>query len=241
MPDLPGRAFADDVIVSLDCPSRAAADDLTSALGDAATSYKIGIQTLVTAGPELARDLVAGGKRVFLDLKLHEVPNSVACAVTAAGHLGASMVTVHASGGADVLAAAVRAASPFPELQVLALTVITSLDDGDLASIGIGGSVGAQVERLAQLARDAGCDGVVCSVHEAAVMRSMWGPEALVVTPGIGLGTGHEMRGGGDQVRVGTPEDARNAGASHVVLGRSLTCAPDPRAAHGAARLRFLG
>jgi orotidine-5'-phosphate decarboxylase len=228
-----------NIIVALDCPSRSEADRVIDVLGDAATSFKIGIQTLVAAGPGLARDLIGAGKSVFLDLKLHEVPNSVAGAVRAAGDLGATMVTVHASGGPAVLGAAVQAGSSFPELRVLALTVITSLGDDDLPAIGVRDGVGAQVDRLARLAADSGCDGVVCSVHEAAGMRDLWGAHGLVVTPGIGLSS--DVTGRDDQVRVGTPEHARICGASHIILGRSLTQATDPLAAYAEAQRQFLG
>ena len=141
----------------------------------------MGLQLLTAEGPSIVRWLVGQGKKVFLDLKLHEIPNSVASAVTVAGSLGASMVTVHASGGSAVLRAAVKAAEPFPQLQVLAVTVITSMAEQDLAEIGVHGSVLAQVERLAALAAAAGCHGVVASAQEAARLRQVLPARMLIV------------------------------------------------------------
>ncbi|MES2247007.1 MAG: orotidine-5'-phosphate decarboxylase [Pseudomonadota bacterium] len=135
------------IIVSLDFPAAALAADLVKQLGAATTHYKVGLQLLTAAGPSVVRELVEAGKRVFLDLKLLEIPSSVAGAVTAAGHLGASMVTVHASGGSAVLRSAVEAASQFPQLKVLALTVITSMSDQDLEEVGVASTVPEQGKR----------------------------------------------------------------------------------------------
>lgn len=215
------------VIVALDFPSRAEAMGIVRSLGDECSFYKVGLQLLTEEGPAIVRELVGQGKRVFLDLKLHEIPSSVANAVTAAGKLGVSMVTVHASSGSAVLRAAAAAAAPFPELKVLALTVITSLTDDDLPEIGLAPSVRRQVERLALLALSAGCHGVVASAKEAAYLSSQLPPGTLIVTPGIQLaGTG-----AGDQARTATPELARKLGATHIVIGRSITRAADPKAA----------
>lgn len=159
------------VIVALDFESAAEARALVRKLGPQADHYKVGLQLLTEAGPELARELAQSGKSIFLDLKLHEIPNSVAGAVRAAGRLGTSMVTVHASAGSAALRAAVAAAGPFPQLRILALTVITSLADADLPEIGLAPSVEAQVKRLAALASAAGCHGVVASANEAAYLR----------------------------------------------------------------------
>jgi len=172
------------VIVALDLESGEAARALVAHLGPETEHYKVGLQLLTVAGPELVRELVTGGKVVFLDLKLHEIPGSVAGAVRAAGQLGVSLVTVHASGGSEVLRAAVAAAEPFPELRILALTVITSLADEDLPEIGLAPSVADQVQRLAQLAMSCGCDGVVASPREASFLRAVLPPECLTVTPG---------------------------------------------------------
>jgi orotidine-5'-phosphate decarboxylase len=214
----------DRIIVALDFGSEAEAKALVAQLGSAASSYKVGLQLLTAEGPSIVRWLVGQGKRVFLDLKLHEIPSSVASAVTAAGSLGVCMVTVHASGGSAVLRAAVTAAQPFPHLQVLALTVITSMGDEDLAEIGVSVSVLEQVERLALLAAAAGCHGVVASAQEATRLRQVLPAKMLIVTPGTQLAG--EAKG--DQTRTGTPSQAIRAGATHLVIGRSITRANSP-------------
>ena len=219
------------VIVALDVPTKADALALVRTLGDAAECYKVGLQLLTEVGPEVVRELVALGKEVFLDLKLHEIPNSVAGAVTAAGRLGASMVTVHASAGASVLRAAVAAAAPFPALEVLALTVITSLSDEDLPEVGLAPSTRQQVELLADLAARCGCRGVVASANEAAYLRARLPEGMFIVTPGIQL----PGLAGNDQARVATPAIARQSGATHIIVGRGITQADDPRAAFAAA------
>ncbi|GGZ14132.1 orotidine-5'-phosphate decarboxylase [Streptomyces avidinii] len=243
------------VIVALDFDDRRAAETLVERLGDACGSYKIGLELLVSAGPGLVRDLVERGHEVFLDLKLFEIPNSVAGAVRAAGALGASMVTVHAMGGTGIMSAAVEAAREFPRLRVLALTVVTSMTGSDLADIGVDAGTEEQVLRLARLAVGAGCDGVVASPREAGVLRELLGPDRLVVTPGVTLGPEAEdgaqddeaaegragvkgRRGAvgfggtaGGHARPGTPRAAFAAGASHVVVGRSVSRAADPLAA----------
>jgi orotidine-5'-phosphate decarboxylase len=216
------------VIVALDYSNRVEAMRLVVSLGPAASFYKVGLQLLTEEGPDVVRELVKNGKCVFLDLKLHEIPNSVAGAVRAAGKLGVSMVTVHASGGAAVLRAAVSAAAPFPNLKVLALTVITSLNDQDLPEIGLPPSVRQQVERLARLAANCGCHGVVASVNEAAYLAKQLPAHMLIVTPGIQF-AGDQTN---DQARVSTPAGARNSGATHIVVGRSITQATNPSAAY---------
>jgi orotidine-5'-phosphate decarboxylase len=222
--------LAERVIVALDVDHAEAARRLVAQLGDAAVAYKIGLQLLTADGPALARELAAAGKQVFLDLKLLEIPNSVAGAVAAAGTLGATLVTVHASGGSAVLRAAVDAARPFPQLRVLAVTVITSLRDADLPEIGLAPDVEAQVLRLARLAAAAGCHGVVASPHEAALLKQQLPPGALIVTPG----TQPAGMTRNDQARTATPAEALRAGATHVVIGRAITQAADPRAAFDA-------
>ncbi|MFD5617180.1 orotidine-5'-phosphate decarboxylase, partial [Streptomyces yangpuensis] len=202
---------------------------------DACSSYKIGLELLTAAGPGLARELVGRGNELFLDLKLFEIPNSVAGAVRAAGALGASMVTVHGMGGTGIMAAAVDAAREFPRLRVLALTVVTSMTGSDLADIGVAAGPEEQVLRLARLAMRAGCDGVVASPREAGSLRAALGPEPLIMTPGVTLGPVGDgagtADGAGGHARPGTPEAAFGAGASHVVVGRSVARAADPVAA----------
>lgn len=225
------------VIVALDFDGAAAARSLVERLGTAAPAYKIGLQLLTAAGPDLVRELVAAGKEVFLDLKLHEIPNSVAGAVAAAGALGATMVTVHASGGSAVLRAAVAAARPYPALKVLALTVFTSMVDADLREIGVDATVPEQVLRLARLAAAAGCHGVVASPQEAALLRERLPPDMLIVTPGT------QLPGDGptDQARTATPAAAIGAGSTHVVIGRSIARAADPAAMFAAACAQVAG
>jgi orotidine-5'-phosphate decarboxylase len=183
------------------------------------------MQLYTAEGPQVVRDLVASGRRVFLDLKYHDIPNTVASAVREAAALRVSMLTVHASGGGKMLRAATEAArSVDPALMVLAVTVLTSLDDNDLDKLGVRGRVVDQVLRLAALAIADGCHGVVASAQEASELRSELGDEFAIVTPGVRpAGAGH-----GDQVRVVTPAEAIAAGASHIVVGRPITAAADP-------------
>jgi orotidine-5'-phosphate decarboxylase len=209
------------IIVALDCENIAQVTRLIEQLGNAALFYKVGIQLLTVEGPAVVRQLVAAGKQVFLDLKLLEIPNSVAGAVTAAGRLGVSIVTVHACGGSAVLRAAVEAARPFPKLKVLALTLITSMRDQDLKEIGVNASVNDQVVRLALLAIENGCHGVVASPQEAHLLRGLL-PEATLVD------TNH------DHARTGTPAEAIKAGATHLIVGRAVYSSADPAAAFAA-------
>ncbi|MDQ0586475.1 orotidine-5'-phosphate decarboxylase [Variovorax paradoxus] len=221
------------IIVSLDFATASSAAGLVRQLGPAATFYKVGLQLLTAAGPSVVRELVDGGKRVFLDLKLLEIPSSVAAAVTAVGQIGASMVTVHASGGSAVLRSAVEAARHFPRLKVLALTVITSMDDEDLREVGVGSTVREQVLRLARLAVAAGCHGVVASPLEARMLRETLPSDTLIVTPGIQL-AGDSKKG--DHARFTTAAQAIGAGATHVVVGRPISRASNPADAFAALR-----
>ena len=215
------------LIVALDVSSSAAAQRIVAAVGESASFYKVGMQLYTAEGPKVVRDLVASGRRVFLDLKYHDIPNTVAAAVAEAARLQVSMLTVHASGGGKMLRAAVEAArSVSPAMKVLAVTVLTSLEDNDLDRIGVRGRVQDQVVRLAALALADGCHGVVASAREAAQLRSEFGPEFVIVTPGVRpAGTVP-----GDQVRVVTPADAIAAGATYIVVGRPITAAEDPAA-----------
>ncbi|MCX4985971.1 orotidine-5'-phosphate decarboxylase [Streptomyces sp. NBC_00572] len=215
------------IIVALDCDNRATADAVVEQLGGECRFYKVGLELLTAAGPEVIKDLVARGKELFLDLKLFEIPNSVAGAVRAAGALGVSMVTVHGMGGISIMSAAVDAARDFPGLRILALTVVTSMTDADLTDIGVGGTVDEQVLRLARLAQKAGCHGVIASPQDVAALRSTLGPDALIVTPGVAL----PGESPAEHARPGTPRAAITAGASHVVVGRTVTRAADPAAA----------
>lgn len=215
------------IIVALDVDTVEDARDLVARLGADCSNYKVGLQLLTAVGPSIVQELVEADKQVFLDLKLHEIPNSVAAGVAAAGRLGATMVTVHASGGSAVLRAAAEAARPFPALRVLAVTVITSLRDADLPEVGVTGTVEEQVLRLARLAMQSGCQGVVCSPQELPALRRELGISPLLVTPGVQLPDDART----DQARVATPAEAFASGASYVVMGRSITKAADPKAA----------
>lgn len=215
------------LIVALDVSSAAAAHRIVAAVGESAFSYKVGLQLYTAEGPEIVRDLVASGRRVFLDLKYHDIPNTIASAVHEAAELGVSMLTVHAAGGGRMLRAAVEMAHAVnPKPLVLAVTVLTSLDDADLDKLGVRGHASDQVLRLASLALADGCDGVVASAREASELRTELGNNFTIVTPGIRpAGTQ-----GADQVRVATPAEAIAAGATYLVVGRPITAAVNPAA-----------
>jgi len=214
------------LIVALDVSTAAAAQKIVAAVGDCALTYKVGMQLYTAEGPQVVRDLVASGRRVFLDLKYHDIPNTVGAAVGEAAKLGVNMVTVHAAGNGRMLRAAVEAAQGHPDLMVLAVTVLTSMDERDLEKIGIRGTVEDCVSRLAAIALANGCQGVVASAREASTLRAELGEDFAIVTPGV-RPAGSSAR---DQVRVATPAEAIAAGASHIVVGRPITEAADPAA-----------
>lgn len=216
------------VIVALDESSADAALALADRLSPSACRVKVGKELFVAAGPALVERLVAGGFGVFLDLKFHDIPNTVAQAVRAAARLGVWMVNVHASGGRAMLAAARDALGDTPgRPHLIAVTVLTSLGDADLPEIGWAPDAGARALALARLAHSAGLDGVVCSAREAQAMRAALGREFLLVTPGIRPADA----AADDQTRVATPAAAIAAGSSYLVIGRPVTRAPDPAAA----------
>ncbi|HZQ95951.1 MAG TPA: orotidine-5'-phosphate decarboxylase [Candidatus Sulfotelmatobacter sp.] len=214
------------LIVALDVSTAAAARKIVAAVGDSAFTYKVGMQLYTAEGPQVVRDLVASGRRVFLDLKYHDIPNTVGAAVAEAAKLGVSMLTVHASGSNKMLRAAVEAAKVRPELMVLAVTVLTSLDAGDLEKIGVRGAVSDTVVRLATIALANGCQGIVASAREASTLRAELGNQFAIVTPGV-RPAGSSV---GDQVRVVAPAEAIASGASYIVVGRPITEAADPAA-----------
>jgi orotidine-5'-phosphate decarboxylase len=214
------------LIVALDVSSAAAAQKIVATVGDSALTYKVGMQLYTAEGPQVVRGLVASGRRVFLDLKYHDISNTVGAAVSEAAKLGVSMLTVHSSGGGKMLRAAVEAAKTRPELMVLAVTVLTSMDGNDLEQIGIQGTVKDAVVRLASMALASGCQGVVASAREASALRSKLGSDFAIVTPGV-RSAGSSVA---DQVRVVTPAEAMAAGASYIVVGRPITEAADPAA-----------
>jgi orotidine-5'-phosphate decarboxylase len=219
----------DRLIVALDVSSAAAAQKIVSALGDSVHLYKVGMQLYTAEGPQIVRDLIHSGRRVFLDLKYHDIPNTVASAVREAAQLGVSMLTVHASGGENMLRAAAEASRVQADihvrsLQILAVTVLTSMDESDLHQTGVSGTLLDQVLWLASTALDAGCAGIVSSAREVKALRTKLGEHFLIVNPGVRpAGTDH-----GDQTRVVTPTEAIQAGATHIVVGRPITAAKDP-------------
>jgi len=219
----------DRLIVALDLPSAAQARQVVQTLGAAVTTYKIGKQLFTAEGPGIVRDLVSSGRKVFLDLKFHDIPNTVASAVKSAAELGVSMLTVHASGGSKMLRAAVQATNESTSKPaILAVTVLTSMADSDLQEIGVSGNVLTQVLRLGSLARAAGCHGLVASAREAKELRRELGEGFEIVTPGVrpaGVAAG-------DQARVLTPAEAIAAGATRLVVGRPvIEAANQPQAA----------
>ena len=219
-------------IVALDVPDRAAAEPLVERLGDACRFYKVGGELFTAEGPAVVRWLRERGCEVFLDLKFHDIPNTVRASVRSAVALGASLVTVHASGGRSMLAAAAEGAAG--RAAVLGVTLLTSLDGRELADAWGREEVDvrAEVLRLARLARESGLDGLVCSGQEAAAVRERHGDALRLLVPGVRLegGAAH------DQARVVTPGAAAAAGASWIVLGRAVTAAPDPTAAMARVR-----
>jgi orotidine-5'-phosphate decarboxylase len=222
------------IIVALDVSGADAAVRLAEKLHGHVGMYKVGKELFTAEGPRVVGDLLARGERVFLDLKFHDIPNTVQGAAQQAGMLGVSLLTVHASGGRKMMAAAVegvraaaKATGAARPARVLAVTALTSLSAEDLAEVGFLGSPEQVVVRLARLAQTAGVDGVVASPREIAAIRQACGPEFLIVTPGIRPATGATD----DQARTATPESAIRAGADYLVTGRPITGAPDPAAA----------
>ena len=221
----------DRLIVALDVTSATQARQIVQSIGESASTYKIGKQLFTAEGPQIVRDLVASGRKVFLDLKFHDIPNTVAAAVAEASKLGVSMLTVHASGGSKMLKAAAEAAAQSPaKPMVLAVTVLTSLSDDDLVELGCAGPVAAQVLRLGSLARAAGCGGLVASALEARELRRELGNDFAIVTPGV-RPTGTSA---GDQARVLTPKEAIAAGATYLVVGRPILESANPAQAAAA-------
>jgi len=222
------RDARERLIVALDVPSAVAAKKIVAAVGDSVLFYKVGMQLYTAEGPTIVRDLIASGRQVFLDLKYHDIPNTVGSALREASRLGVRMLTVHASGGSKMLRAATEAArSSNPNLIVLGVTVLTSFAENDLEEVGGVNCLPDQVVRLAKLALDNGCQGIVTSAREAARVRKELGDNFTLVTPGVRpAGSAVE-----DQVRVVTPAEAIAAGASHIVVGRPITAAADPAAA----------
>lgn len=216
------------VVVALDYPAAEPALELAARLSPELCRLKVGKELFTRCGPSLVDKLQQRGFEVFLDLKFHDIPNTVAAAVRAAAELGVWMVNVHASGGRRMMEAAVESLSGFSNKPLLiAVTVLTSMSEEDLLELGYTETARQRVLRLAALAADSGMDGVVCSAQEAADLRRARGESFCLVTPGIRL-AGDDA---GDQRRVLTPADAVAEGADYLVIGRSITAADDPLAA----------
>ncbi len=206
----------------LDYPTLAQAEAAAERLAPMIGVFKVGLELFVREGPESVRRIKRFGREVFLDLKLHDIPNTVAAAVASASDLEVDYLTVHTSGGPTMLEAAARRVEG--SLTLLGVTVLTSLDDQELARVGVADGAKLQAQRLATVARDAGLRGLVCSMNEVAELRRVLGAEATLVTPGI-RPSGADV---GDQKRVGTPTDAIRAGSTLLVVGRPIRNAPDP-------------
>ena len=214
----------DRIIVALDLKDVAAARAMVATLGEDATFYKIGYELAFVGGLDLARELIAAGKKVFIDLKLHDIPNTIEKGVGQIAKLGASFLTVHAY--PQTLAAAAKGAAG-STLGILGVSVMTSMDDGDLARAGYGMGVSDLIARRAKQTYEAGCKGLICSAGDIANVRATVGHGLTIITPGI-RPAGSDI---GDQKRVMTPGEAIKAGADHLVIGRQITGAADPRAA----------
>lgn len=213
------------IIVALDVPTHEAALRLVRALSPHAGLFKIGLQLYTAAGPDVIRAVRDLGGRIFLDLKLHDIPNTVGRAVESANSLGVEMLTLHLSGGREMIAAAVQTRAP--EMLLVGVTILTSANEATLREVGIESPLEKQVMRLAKLGVDAGIGGLVASAHEVQPLRQAHGNGIKIITPGI--------RPAGslpnDQKRVMTPAEALQAGADYLVIGRPITAARDPRAA----------
>jgi orotidine-5'-phosphate decarboxylase len=223
---------ASRIIIALDVDSRSAALDLVREL-PAAEVFKVGLELFTAEGPALLKDIKALGKQVFLDLKLHDIPNTVGEAARIGVRHGARMMTIHTSGGAEMMARAAEVARAesarlgVAKPLLLGVTILTSLKNDNLASIGMVPDTGAQVLRLAALAKSAGMDGVVCSAQEIEIVRKETGPGFLIVTPGIRPAWAAAQ----DQKRIMTPAEAVGKGSDYLVVGRPVTQAPSPREA----------
>jgi orotidine-5'-phosphate decarboxylase len=222
------RRFTNPVFVALDTPDLDRAVSLANRLRGQVGGLKIGLEFITATGPDGVRKIASLGLPVFADVKFHDIPNTVAGASRALAGLGAQMFNVHASGGEEMMRAGAEAARKVdPNVKVLAVTVLTSLDDGVLDSVGQRGPAAEQVTRLALLAKQSGLDGVVCATHEIAPVRKACGPDFLIVTPGI-RPAGAALN---DQRRFMTPGEAQRLGADILVVGRPITDAEDPAAA----------
>ncbi len=227
------RAAPCDVILALDVPSRAEAEAFLTRIGPDLRWVKIGLQMFVREGPGIVDAIAARGHKIFLDLKFHDIPNTVASAIRSLRGRPCDLLTLHAAGGREMMLQAISAARETnPGLRLLAVTALTSMDDAALVETGVPGGAAAQVERLAALAFGAGVPGLICSPVELPALRAKFGREPLLITPGV-RPVGADA---GDQKRTMTPREAAAAGADLIVVGRPLLRADDPRAALAAIR-----
>jgi orotidine-5'-phosphate decarboxylase len=213
----------DRLIVALDVPTQTEALNLVRDFSPEVAFLKVGLQLYTAAGPEMVRTVLATGAKVFLDLKLHDIPNTVARTVESAGQLGVQMLTIHLSGGAEMIRATVAARKN--NLSILGVTVLTSADEQTLRQVGVSENIRDHVLRLAKLGVDAGIDGLVASPHEVKMLRAQFGAKVKLVVPGI-RPSWSEAR---DQKRVMTPREALEAGADYLVIGRPIIAHPRPR------------
>jgi orotidine-5'-phosphate decarboxylase len=220
-------ASSDKILCAIDTADMDAALSLAEALRDQVGGVKLGKEFFTAQGPAGVARIADTGHRIFLDLKFHDIPNTVAGAVRAATGLGCFMLTIHASGGAAMIAAAVEARGSAATPQIIAVTVLTSLAATDLESVGQAGPIPHQVLRLGRLAQASGADGIVASPHEVAALRGALGADTKLVVPGVRP----DWAGADDQKRIMTPLDAIQAGADFLVIGRPITRAEDPAAA----------
>jgi len=216
---------ADKIIVALDVPTKKDALGLVEQLGGQISFFKIGLQLYTAEGPEIVRAVLASGAKVFLDLKLHDIPNTVANAVESAGKVGAQMLTIHLSGGPEMIRAAVSAKKG--KMSILGVTVLTSATQQTLDEIGIGEQLDRHVLRLGNLGAAAGIDGLVASPFEVSFLREQLGDKIKLIVPGVRPSWSES----GDQKRFMTPRQALEAGADYLVIGRPITKDPNPRGA----------
>ncbi|HEV2965655.1 MAG TPA: orotidine-5'-phosphate decarboxylase [Chthoniobacterales bacterium] len=213
---------ADKIIVALDVPTKKEALELVEQLREKISFFKIGLQLFTAVGPKVVREILETGAKVFLDLKLYDIPNTVAHAVESAGGLGVQMLTIHLSGG-DAMVKAALSARP-KNMSILGVTVLTSLDEPAIRALGISSTIEEQVSRLAKMGVAAGIDGLVVSPHEIEVLRPQFGDDIELVVPGIRPPWSETA----DQKRVMTPRQALDAGADYLVIGRPIIAHPNP-------------
>ena len=226
------------LIVALDVPSREDCLELLDKIGSTTDWVKIGLQLFTHYGPSIVEEIATRGYKIFLDLKLHDIPNTVTSAIKSLGNLPIGMLTLHASGGEAMLTHAIQAQQEYlPNALLLGVTVLTSLDKTALDAIGINTSPKNQVLRLAQLCHNAGLRGLVCSPQEIAQLREIYGSTMQLVTPGI-RPAGSDAN---EQKRIMTPEQAASEGASYIVVGRPITQASDPKTAAQAIKTSLQG